>query len=471
MILLLRALDERGEPGERRTLEQGALTLGRGSDNDWVLTDPERTLSKNHCRIDRSGDGFVLTDQSTNGVFVGDDMQPVGRGRTRVLADGDVVTLGPIRLLVTIGSAGAAMEGGAAPAGLSALFPFTGVPHSPDSPLAPAADEPWLTEIPGGEFGPDRHVRPQGWESPIDPSDYAASGVRASAHPLDPAPTTFSQASEHASALATVMPLPAAQSVLPTNWNDADPLADATLAPSPIDALLAARPGAIPSEPVAIPVEPERVLPAPTVAAPIPPSSGADIDPVAAFLDGAGLSRDALAGMADADAMRDLGRLLRVAVEGVREILATRAMVKSELRVDQTVVQAADNSALKFAPDLQRCLVAMVGQPPQAFLPGSAAMERAMTDIKQHELAMVAALNGTFAALNEATDPEAIAAKVRAESGLVPMLPIAREARCWAIYLEQYKALQASGAENTAGSLLAPLAAAYARQLGRTPTP
>jgi predicted component of type VI protein secretion system len=64
-------------------------------------------------------------------------------------------------------------------------------------------------------------------------------------------------------------------------------------------------------------------------------------------------------------------------------------------------------------------------------------------------------------------DPEAIATKIRSESGLGAMLPYARDARCWALYVEHYRALQSSGAETSADSLLAPLALAYARQVRR----
>lgn len=513
-------------------LEQGTLTLGRGAENDWVLPDPDRMVSKLHCRVDSSDAGFVITDQSTNGVFVNDSPQPIGRGRSRVLADGDIVSLGQIRIAVAI-TAPASHEApnsfdaefqselpSPARPGPNAGFPFSGVPQFPGSPIAPGADEPWLEAIPGGEFGPDRHVKAQGWEIPLDPADYAASGVRAASHPLDAAPMEFSHGSEHSPATATVMKLPAAQSVLPTDWNDADPLAGATFAPSPIEALEQARPGQpaspdynsieIPgedllasqqAEPVYIPTQaPEPVaaivpgqsstarslpdaveaglVPTPTAAAGMPAAGAATaaegppgISLLDAFLEGAGLTRDAVAGMSEADVGRDLGQMVRAAIEGVRDILATRAMVKSELRVPQTIIQADNNSAMKFAPDVRRCLAAMVGHPPQGFLLGSAAMAGAMDDIKRHELALISALNSVFATLAENLDPDAIDAKVRADGGIGNVLPFAREARCWAIYLEQYRAFQTTDADNTAGSLLAPLASAYARQLRRADPP
>ena len=70
MKLTLRLADHDTETGQSRTLETGRLTIGRGPENDWVLADPDRTLSKNHCRVDASEGGFMLTDLSTNGVFL-----------------------------------------------------------------------------------------------------------------------------------------------------------------------------------------------------------------------------------------------------------------------------------------------------------------------------------------------------------------------------------------------------------------
>ena len=160
--------------------------------------------------------------------------------------------------------------------------------------------------------------------------------------------------------------------------------------------------------------------------------------------------------------------MIRAAVEGVRDIMSTRALVKSEFRVEQTVLKRSDNNAVKFAPDAQRCLAAMVGQPPPGFLPGPAAMHQAMDNIKHHELALVAALNSVFADLDQQLDPDAIMRRARQDTSISTMLPYAREAKCWAIYVETHKLLRESGAANTGGSLLAPLAAAYGRQLRRS---
>ena len=476
MMLTLRLAASDGSPDEVRTLEQGTLTIGRGSENGWVLADTDRTISKQHCRIDRSEDGFLLTDTSTNGVFLNTAVQPLGRGHSHVLAPGDVIVIGAYRLAASLEEPPSvlplAAERAAPRSQDASAMPYAGTVHAVGSPIIPPAEESWLDAIPGGKFGPGLRPAPQGWEAPPDPGNYAATGLRAPPGPLDDAAVDFSHGSEHADATATVMRLPAAQTVLPNDWNDVDPLDGAELATLPVEAVMARASAPDPVRPlsqadVALPMhEPQQAWQA------APSAAGAEPDLqasrlIAAFLAGSGLSPDALAGGSMEAAFRELGELVRMAVEGVREILATRAMVKSELRADQTVIQAADNNPMKFAPDVQRCLAAMVGQPPAGFLPGPEAMRRSMDDIKRHELALIGALNSVLAEMTTQLDPEAITNHVRAESGIGNLLPYAREARCWAVYAERFAALQSSGAENTGGSLLAPVAVAYTKAVRR----
>ncbi len=85
-----------------RVLHQGAMTIGRSIDSDWMLPDPERVLSKKHCRIEARGDSYWLTDTSQNGVFINQQEQPVGYQHSVELHDGDVVILGDYEIQVAI---------------------------------------------------------------------------------------------------------------------------------------------------------------------------------------------------------------------------------------------------------------------------------------------------------------------------------------------------------------------------------
>ena len=68
--------------GERAAMEfgQSGGTIGRSLESDWVLPDGQRFLSSRHASIDFRSGAYYVVDTSTNGVFVNDSEQPVGRG-------------------------------------------------------------------------------------------------------------------------------------------------------------------------------------------------------------------------------------------------------------------------------------------------------------------------------------------------------------------------------------------------------
>src|SRR5450631_2052810 len=77
-------------------------TIGRGTDNAWILPDPERYLSGKHVRIDFRAGSYVLVDTSSTGTYVNGSQVPLGKYHDYVLKDGDYVRLGEYELLVSI---------------------------------------------------------------------------------------------------------------------------------------------------------------------------------------------------------------------------------------------------------------------------------------------------------------------------------------------------------------------------------
>ena len=79
-------------------LGEGGLSVGRDSSNTVRLADS--LLSRRHCRIERGGEGFLLTDlESLNGTFV--NGRPV---RECLLAEGDQIAVGESRFVFVTGA-------------------------------------------------------------------------------------------------------------------------------------------------------------------------------------------------------------------------------------------------------------------------------------------------------------------------------------------------------------------------------
>jgi type VI secretion system FHA domain protein len=105
MALRLRVVSEHATRlGDQSTKVFGVHggSLGRATNNEWILPDPERYLSGKHARIDFRAGNYVLVDTSSNGTYVNGAQVPLGKYHDYQLKDGDYVRLGEYELLVSI---------------------------------------------------------------------------------------------------------------------------------------------------------------------------------------------------------------------------------------------------------------------------------------------------------------------------------------------------------------------------------
>lgn len=126
MALKLTILSEQRAPlGARGSIVfgVGGGSIGRAHDNDWVLPDPQRYLSAHHARVKFRDGSFYLLDTSTNGVFVNERTEALGRRASHPLRDGDRLHLGDYVVGVSIDA-----DGAEAPEA-SSIFPVNATPQ------------------------------------------------------------------------------------------------------------------------------------------------------------------------------------------------------------------------------------------------------------------------------------------------------------------------------------------------------
>lgn len=87
-----------------REYHESGGTIGRSLQNDWILPDPDRYISGRHATIDYKGGMYYLADTSSNGVYVNNEVEPIGKGNPRRLFDGDRLRLGDFEMTVAIDS-------------------------------------------------------------------------------------------------------------------------------------------------------------------------------------------------------------------------------------------------------------------------------------------------------------------------------------------------------------------------------
>ncbi len=105
MALILELVNYQGNaPAAPTTKVFGARggTLGRAPDSSWILADPEKYISGTHAVIRYENGLYYIEDTSTNGVFINNTEEPIGRGCKVELNDGDVVYIGEYQISVHI---------------------------------------------------------------------------------------------------------------------------------------------------------------------------------------------------------------------------------------------------------------------------------------------------------------------------------------------------------------------------------
>ncbi len=429
------------------SLVNGALSLGRAEGNDVVLPDPDRTISSRHCIIEERGNDYVVMDISTNGTFLNYMPQPLGPTPSP-LNHGDTVAIGSYEFRVEIN------------AGLGAppQDPYANLaaPMMDDllAPLPPAGEEPsgfvgGLDDAgaatgdaisallgSGPAVGPDASGlgAPPPEPAPLIPEDEDIFGPGS-----DPFAGIETSAPDHGASAQDYFSAPPAQAgagaLIPDDWDVSEP------EPAPM---------AAPAPQAQATIAPQA--PAPQVAA-----SG---EAARAFLAAAKAGED----MSDADliaAMARTGAAYRVMVEGLRDVLMTRASIKSEFRLGQTMISPDGNNPIKFSISGDQAVEAMVKPNMPGYLEASTAATEAVNDIKAHEVAMMTGMQAAIKTLLARFDPATLSAKIEAKKGLFG----GGKAKRWDVFEKMYGEI-ASEAEDDFQALFGKaFAKAYEEQL------
>jgi type VI secretion system protein ImpI len=383
---------------EVRHVTGGEFSIGRGVENDWVLPDPAKQLSKRHCIIAFRQGSWQVAGTSTNGTFINRDETPLESRPPHILVDGDRLTLGVYEIEVRL------VED--APLSWSRSDPSTAAKPGPFG--NPFDDDPFAS-------GPPLQPLPAAPEQGLSPF---SSTLPAEYDPLMPDQEAYTGPThaDHAPAVSDAINLPGVHSVLPDDW-DLDDFLPRTVPPP------------VPQRPSAAPPANESPAAAPPVPPKAPPSGTTD-DLVAAFLRGAGV--DDLALPDPVQTMQQLGAAFRALVSGIRQALIARSEVKREFRIEATVIRQHGNNLLKFSASDDDALIGLLGIGRRSEMGAEEAITDALTDIRLHELATMTAMQAAVRALVVRLGPDQIRDPKDQGGGL--SLLGNRKARAWDAY-------------------------------------
>jgi type VI secretion system FHA domain protein len=417
--------------GERGAMEFGhnGGTIGRSLESDWVLPDGQRYLSSRHASIDFRSGSYYVVDTSTNGVYVNDAEQPVGRGNPQRLFTGDRVRLGEYEMSVEI------------------------------------TDEDDTRET----LANDRHIDPVSRAQRVPPPDPTRADMVAPHEITAVGIEMLIDEEVEASQIRDLNKANAANLRLEDDFARTKPQAQAPAQPrerplqTPTDSGTAARRSEPPPVSAAVRIQ-QRVAPPPpamkqtTAAGPAPkptppaaaPHVAAPPPSLDAFFRGAGLAPQRLDDKQADQVLHRLGQLMREVVLGVSENLHLRAEQKNVMRVPTTTIQPQNNNPLKFSASVEEALNNLLFRDSAEYLSAVDALRETFGDIKQHQQHLLAAVR---------LDPEELESKI--SNGRSGLMNAANKLKYWDLFKDLYQVVSQHQAGQFPQQFLEELARAY----------
>ncbi|QZP21210.1 type VI secretion system-associated FHA domain protein TagH [Pseudomonas sp. DR208] len=406
-------------PGQcsEKSMNQGSMAIGRSSDNDWVLPDPERLVSSQHCVIQYKDGRYYLTDNSTNGVELVNAGIRLRRGNSELLQDGELIRIGDYEIQARIDFNVQAVDS----------QPFAGEsPNSFEALMGAVSNKPAPVPVIAPQFqgASSMDTLPDLFDflSPTAvPPPTVPDHVPSEQHDFRP-PTPV--------AVPVVAPPVVSGAVIPEDWD--------LFGDTPAPVVSAAPPPA-----------PPPVIQSPPVVEPPPPvAESQQPDLLQAFLRGAGLDQLRL-DKAQAEAqMENIGRSYRLMVEGLIDVLRARASLKGEFRMQQTMIQPAENNPLKFAPNADEALLLLLRHGNQAFMAPDLAVRDSFNDLRAHQLAVMAGVEAAIKHLLSRFEPAQLEERMGKPGGLSSLFNGSRQAQYWQQFTELYSNISREAQED-----------------------
>jgi type VI secretion system protein ImpI len=181
------------------------------------------------------------------------------------------------------------------------------------------------------------------------------------------------------------------------------------------------------------------------------------------FARGAGLPEETFAARDPAELAGELGQLMRLVAENMKQLLEARQMAKRLSRSSsQTTVQALNNNPLKFAPSTEDALRVMFGPPTRSYLDARRTLAQSFDDLKGHQVRTFSAMQHALRLLLGEFDPDVIENTTAGDRGLAGMVG-SRKARLWDIYVARWHARTQSRADGMLNAFMDYFAECYDR--------
>ncbi|QCR35870.1 type VI secretion system-associated FHA domain protein TagH [Nissabacter sp. SGAir0207] len=366
-------------------------TIGRSVDNNLVLPDEDRAISRLQAIVHISAEGECRITNRGNVTRVVLNDIPLERGRQVELQDGDLLDIDDYQLQVT---------------DLSQSAP----PPSYTTPPAEAVP-PQPVAAPQPVVAPQPVIVP-----PVVPQDQAEF--------VQPAAPYDAQAQQRAEQALLMRQQAMQEAPLPT-------------APAPVETPRApVRPGRLGIDPVGY------------TAPPVPRHSNLlhgsqqalDGNMLDALLEGMGLNDLQPPPRFDEHQLNEVGRLLSLFSQGTVALLSSRSILKRGVKAEMTMILDEANNPFKLLPSGKTVLMQMFGSKMPGFMPPEQAVRDALIDLQAHQLGMIAGIRAIISAMLQSFNPDRLEEEARRE-GNAPRFSLSpsRKGALWDHFTRTYQ--------------------------------
>ena len=136
---------------------------------------------------------------------------------------------------------------------------------------------------------------------------------------------------------------------------------------------------------------------------------------------------------------QQLGAILRITVEGLIEILKTRAQVKNSFRMPMTNIKPVENNPLKFSMNAQDAVYNLFVKRNPGYLGPVDAFVEGFQDVEFHQTAVLAGIRAAFNALLAKFHPANLEESYERKLKRTAMLGIGSKSRYWELYRAQFE--------------------------------
>lgn len=452
-----------------KTFDRVGGVIGRSADSDWILPDPEKIVSSTHAVISFEAGSYSVTDYSTNGLFINRSVEPVGKGQSRLLQDGDYLQIGEYEIEVVVRNHEAMDYEHAGGVQVQKQSHYQGAPHieaARHNEAIPAYQELATSQQTGYE---QNAHEAQASPNPLNESYSAPAPNNTLAPVLTPAQTSTDKAIDAAQQISPSQPIP-------EEWEQSIQGGIKTgqsVQPQPQPQSLPQQENIQPQQTQLEPKAEQQIVP-PMTTAPVTQhtvaaseNNGAENAQVCltALLKGLGLTAEEIQLSNQPEFFHRLGAALKLSLQGMLDILRARASMKSEFRVMQTTIRTQENNPLKFSINVDEAIRNLFARRIPGFLSWDQAIQECFKDMSSHELALMAGTEGAVNAVLDQLSPENFAVEEDNNKSLEKWIPVAKKARHWDRYKEQYKRVNEELGQGSGKRFSEEFAEAYEAQL------